>query len=157
MKNHHYQTQLIWTGNRGTGTTSYRDYDRNYDILIKGKPVISGSSDPAFLGDPQRHNPEEQLVAALSSCHLLWYLHLCAKAGVVVTDYQDEASGTMIENEDGSGQFSEVTLRPQVTIREKEMIEKATELHDQAHQFCFIARSVNFPIHHEAHILLKEK
>jgi len=157
MKNHHYQTQLIWTGNRGTGTTSYRDYDRNYDILIKGKPVISGSSDPAFLGDPQRHNPEEQLVAALSSCHLLWYLHLCAKAGVVVTDYQDEASGTMIENEDGSGQFSEVTLRPQVTIREKEMTEKATELHDQAHQFCFIARSVNFPIHHEAHILLKEK
>lgn len=157
MKAHHYQTHLRWTGNRGEGTAGYEKYDRDYNIEIKGKPIIFGSSDPAFLGDPHRHNPEEQLVSALSSCHLLWYLHLCAKAGVIVTDYQDEASGTMIENEDGSGQFTEVILRPKVVVQTSDMISEAANLHKTAHHFCFIARSVNFPIRHELHVLAEEK
>jgi len=152
MKKHTYQTNLIWTGNRGTGTTNYRDYDRDYDIHIMGKPVILGSSDPAFLGDPKRHNPEEQLVAALSSCHLLWYLHLCAEAGVVVIEYEDEASGVMIENENGSGQFSEVTLRPRVRVRKQMMVKQAEVLHEEAHGLCFIARSVNFPVYVEGDV-----
>ena len=146
MKKHHYKIKTTWTGNRGEGTKTYRAYDRSYEIRIKNKPTILGSSDPAFLGDPSRHNPEEQLVAALSSCHLLWYLHLCASEGIVVVDYTDEASGIMEENKEGSGQFSEVTLHPHITIEKKEMIEKAIDLHEKAHEYCFIARSVNFPI-----------
>ncbi len=145
-KQHQYLTRTIWTGNRGEGTKTYRAYDRSYEIQIENKPTIKGSSDPAFLGDPTCHNPEEQLVAALSSCHLLWYLHLCATEGIVVTDYKDEARGTMEENEEGSGQFTNVTLRPEVTIEKKEHIEKAYSLHKKAHDFCFIARSVNFPV-----------
>jgi len=154
-KEHHYTTEIIWTGNRGEGTKTYRAYDRNYEIQIKNKPIIKGSSDPAFLGDPNRHNPEEQLVAALSSCHLLWYLHLCSTAGIVVTEYSDEASGIMGENKDGSGQFTEVTLRPQVVIEEKEMVDKAMALHKKAHEYCFIARSVNFPVNCEPAVNVK--
>jgi len=146
MKKHHYQTKIIWTGNRGEGTKTYRAYDRSFEIRIDNKPTILGSSDPSFLGDPGRHNPEEQLVAALSSCHLLWYLHLCVSEGIVVMDYTDEASGIMEENQEGSGQFSEVTLCPKITIEKKEMIEKAMNLHEKAHKHCFIARSVNFPV-----------
>lgn len=151
-KQHRYFTKTIWTGNRGEGTKTYRAYDRSYEIQIENKPTIKGSSDPAFLGDPTCHNPEEQLVAALSSCHLLWYLHLCSTEGIVVTNYQDDASGIMEENEDGGGQFTEVTLRPEVTIEKKEKIELANSLHKKAHTLCFIARSVNFPIHCEPKI-----
>lgn len=151
-KQHRYFTKTIWTGNRGEGTKTYRAYDRSYEIQIENKPTIKGSSDPAFLGDPTCHNPEEQLVAALSSCHLLWYLHLCTTEGIVVTDYKDDASGIMEENEDGSGQFTEVTLRPEVTIEKEEKIELANSLHKKAHALCFIARSVNFPTHCESTI-----
>lgn len=151
-KEHHYSTLLIWTGNTGAGTASYKAYDRDHIVSVNGKPEIPGSSDPSFRGDPQRYNPEELLVSALSSCHLLWYLHLCAVNGVVVVDYRDEAIGTMIETSDGSGRFSEVVLRPMVTITADSMVEKARALHQEAHKFCFIANSVNFPVKQEPEI-----
>lgn len=146
---HHYQATTRWTGNRGTGTSAYTAYDRGYEMAIPGKAAILGSSDPAFRGDKTKHNPEEFLVMSLSSCHMLWYLHLCAEHGVIVTDYADEAVGTMGENSDGSGQFTEVILKPRVTVKEAGMIEKANALHHQANQMCFIARSVKFPVNHK--------
>ncbi len=146
MREHLYQTSLKWTGNKGQGTKSYRTYDRAYEIQVEGKPIIQGSSDPAFRGDRTKYNPEELLVASLSSCHLLWYLHLCSEAGVVVVDYQDRATGKMSETKDGSGKFTEVILQPEVTISPESNLEKAEELHEKAHKFCFIANSVNFPV-----------
>src|SRR5215207_8986097 len=115
-KEHIYQTNLVWTGNQGTGTKTYTGYSPAHEISIEGKPVIVGSSDPHFRGEPSRYNPEELLVAALSACHLLYYLHLCADAKIVVIDYQDSATGKMIETSDGGGHFTEVILRPRVVI-----------------------------------------
>jgi organic hydroperoxide reductase OsmC/OhrA len=146
---HQYNVTTSWVGNRGTGTSEYKAYDRNHDITINGKPPLLCSSDPGFRGDKTRHNPEELLVASLSGCHMLWYLHLCAANGIVVTDYRDNATGTMEENKDGSGQFSEVVLHPRVTVRDSSMIEKANSLHHAANKMCFIARSVKFPVHHK--------
>ena len=154
-KEHHYSATIQWTGNTGEGTKSYRGYQRNHSVVIDGKLDILASSDPAFRGDKSRHNPEELLVASLSSCHMLWYLHLCSEAGVVVIDYVDNATGTMIETENGSGRFSEVTLHPSVTVSDETMIQKANEIHAAANKLCFIANSVNFPVHHEAEILVK--
>lgn len=148
-KEHHYNTQLVWTGNKGEGTANYRAYDRDHVLSVKGKPDIPGSSDPSFRGNPQRYNPEELLVSTLSSCHMLWYLHLCAVNGVVVVDYRDEARGTMIETADGGGHFSEVILRPVVIVAGEGMLEKAGALHHEANKLCFIANSVNFPVRHE--------
>jgi len=146
---HHYQAITQWTGNKGTGTSAYTAYDRAYTMSIPGKTAVQGSSDPAFRGDKSKHNPEDLLVMSLSSCHMLWYLHLCASSGVIVTEYIDDATGTMAENSDGSGQFTEVTLNPKVTVKEASMIDKANALHHQANQMCFIARSVNFPVNHK--------
>lgn len=146
---HHYKATTTWIGNRGTGTSDYKAYDRNHNIAIDGKEILKCSSDPSFRGDKTRQNPEELLVASLSSCHMLWYLHLSAVNGVVVTAYEDEAHGNMEENKDGSGQFTEVTLNPKVTVSDKNMIEKANALHHEANQMCFIARSVKFPVHHK--------
>lgn len=146
---HTYETTVTWTGNRGTGTSGYRDYDRSCDLAAPGRPVIPASSDPLFRGDPTRWNPEQLLVASLSQCHLLWYLHLAAEAGVVVTSYVDEAVGTMTEQPGGAGQFTEVVLRPRVTVADPAMIPVAESLHERAHELCFIARSVNFPVRHE--------
>lgn len=140
QKSHIYQTKVVWTGNTGQGTSDYRGYNRAHEITAKGKPVIAGSSDPA------RYNPEELLVASLSTCHMLWYLHLCADAKIVVTGYEDRAEGTMIETEDGGGRFMEVMLKPAVTIRAGGDSELARGLHDRAHHLCFIANSVNFPV-----------
>ena len=152
-KTHHYSVTVEWTGNTGTGTFNYRSYRRDHEISAgTRKPAIPGSSDPAFRGDPTRWNPEELLVASLSACHQLWYLHLCAEAGIVVLAYVDHAEGVMEEAADGSGCFKRVTLRPQVTVAANSDIVKARELHDAAHTRCFIARSVNFPIHLEAEI-----
>jgi organic hydroperoxide reductase OsmC/OhrA len=145
-KQHHYAVQVIWTGNSGTGTGSYRGYERAYDISAEGKPTIDGSSDPAFRGDSARWNPEELLVASLSACHKLWYLGLCAQAGVVVNSYRDAAEGVVVEQANGAGQFTSVVLRPHVTISAASDAVKARELHRQAHAMCFIARSVNFPV-----------
>jgi len=144
-KEHHYESTLTWTGNKGRGTASYVEYNREFTISINGKPDLPGSSDPAFRGDPTRHNPEDMLVASLSSCHMLWYLHLCSEAKVIVTAYVDCATGTMIEDENG-GRFTEVELHPVVTVSEKHMLELADELHHKAHAMCFIANSVNFPV-----------
>lgn len=149
MSQHHYAIQLNWTGNKGQGTAAYRAYDRNYVISHPGKPDVYGSADPAFRGDPARYNPEEMLVAALSSCHMLWYLHLCADAGVVVVSYSDSASGLMTETSDGSGRFEQVMLRPQVVVLRNDMKEKAHALHEPANRMCFIANSCNFPVSHE--------
>ena len=148
-KEHHYLTQLRWTGNRGEGTSHYRAYDRDHVLSAGGKPEIPASSDPSFRGNPQRYNPEELFVASLSSCHMLWYLHLCAVNGVVVVDYQDSAEGIMQESEDGSGHFSAVILRPVVVVTDAGMLTKAAALHHEANKFCFIASSVNFPVRHE--------
>jgi organic hydroperoxide reductase OsmC/OhrA len=147
-KNHYYTLQLNWTGNLGTGTSSYRAYGRDYSVAAAGKPFLLGSSDPAFRGDASRYNPEEMLLAALSSCHLLWFLHLCAEAGVVVTAYADAPTATMATGKDGGGQFVEATLHPSVTVQEAAMLAPLPELHGRASQLCFIARSVNFPIRH---------
>jgi organic hydroperoxide reductase OsmC/OhrA len=148
-KMHHYQATIQWTGNNGNGTQDYKAYERAHTISIQGKQNIVCSSDPAFRGDKTKHNPEELLVSALSSCHMLWYLHFCAVNGVVVTSYVDNATGTMVENEDGSGQFTQVVLRPEVKVKDQSMITKANELHDNAHHACFIARSVNFEVLHQ--------
>jgi organic hydroperoxide reductase OsmC/OhrA len=149
-KQHHYAVVMKWTGNLGSGTSDYRHYSRNHEICASGKSSpIGGSSDPRFRGDSARYNPEELLVASLSACHMLWVLHLCADAGIVVTEYSDETSGEMTEHEDGSGQFTSVTLRPNMTVTDPTRIAEAKELHKRAHELCFIARSVNFPVHHE--------
>lgn len=141
-----YALTVDWTGNLGTGTDHYRSYKRDHMIRIAGKPDLAGSSDPAFRGDPSRHNPEDMLVAALSTCHMMSYLHVCAINGVVVIGYTDHATGTMETLSDGSGRFLEVTLHPEVTVRDADMIAKAEELHHKAHELCFIANSVNFPV-----------
>ncbi len=145
-KQHHYETTVRWIGNKGTGTSAYRAYSRDHDIRSPGKPAIPGSSDPAFHGDAARYNPEEMLVASLSTCHMLWYLHLCAVGKVVVLDYQDNAEGVMEESEDGGGRFVEVTLRPVITVTSESDIETAKRLHHGAHEKCFVANSVNFPV-----------
>ena len=149
-KKHVYSINIKWIGTKGVGTKDYLSYERSHVISVKGKNEIEASSDPAFRGDNSKYNPEELLVASLSSCHMLWYLHLCAVEGIIVTGYTDNAIGTMIETPLGSGYFSEVILYPIVTITDQSMEEKAIELHDKAHQFCFIANSVNFPIKHNA-------
>ena len=145
-KQHKYETTVRWTGNLGTGTTDYKGYGRNHEIGAPGKPLIPGSSDPAFRGDAARYNPEDLLVASLSSCHMLWYLHLCAVNKVVVLDYEDNAQGTMEETADGGGRFLEVTLHPRITIATGSDLDTAKRLHHDAHEKCFIANSVNFPI-----------
>ncbi|WP_461453189.1 OsmC family protein [Mucilaginibacter sp.] len=146
--NHFYKATINWTGNLGKGTSQYKAYSRNHEISSEDKPTIYASSDPSFRGEGTRYNPEELFVASLSSCHMLWYLHLCSEAGVVVIDYIDNATGTMTETEDGSGHFTEVTLHPVVIVTEASMVDKANELHYEAHKFCFVANSCNFPVHH---------
>lgn len=145
-----YQVDVVWTGNLGSGTSTYRDYERSHSIQVEGKPIIYGSSDPAYRGDATKYNPEELLVASLSSCHMLWYLHLCAEAGISVVNYGDLALGFMVENADGSGYFKEVVLKPKVIVSEAKMIDLAEKLHKKANEKCFIANSVNFPVHHQA-------
>lgn len=144
-KKHQYHVNVAWTGNLGEGTRDYRAYSRDHEIQVEGKAMLAASSDPAFLGDPGRYNPEELLVSSLSSCHMLWYLHLCSQAHVVVVAYQDQAFGIMAETADGGGYFEEVVLRPAVTIAAGDAAE-AERLHEQAHHLCFIANSVNFPV-----------
>ena len=145
-KQHHYSVEVRWTGNLGEGTRGYKSYARTHDISSGQKPTIPGSSDPAFRGDADRWNPEDLMVAAVSACHKLWYLHLCAVAGVNVVGYVDHAEGTMIEDAARGGYFSGVTLRPEVTVTADSNTEKAAALHHDAHEKCFIANSVNFPI-----------
>ncbi|MFM2224006.1 MAG: hypothetical protein RJA07_208 [Bacteroidota bacterium] len=145
-KQHHYQLKIEWTGNNGTGTSNYKAYERSHTVSISNKPDIFASSDAPFLGDVTKHNPEDFLLASLSSCHMLWYLHLCADAGIIVVDYVDNPTGVMLQTDTGGGYFTEVVLNPIVIVTEKSMIEKANELHEKAHEKCFIANSVNFAV-----------
>lgn len=147
-KQHHYKTTIKWTGNKGSGTIGYQNYERSHTIDITGKQTIFGSSDPAFRGDNTKHNPEELLVSSLSACHMMWYLHLCSNEGVIVTDYIDQATGIMEETKNGGGQFQEVILNPIITVTELSMVEKAIGLHQKANELCFIANSVKFPVKH---------
>jgi organic hydroperoxide reductase OsmC/OhrA len=147
---HHYQTTTTWTGNLGSGTSAYKAYSRNHEITAPKKAAaIQGSSDALFRGDPARYSPEDLLVGAISACHMLWVLHLCASAGIVVTDYSDEASGEMAEHADGSGEFTVVTLHPRMIIRDESRIADALAVHHKAHEVCFVARSVNFQVLHK--------
>jgi organic hydroperoxide reductase OsmC/OhrA len=124
--------------------------ERDYTLHVAGKPDLLGSSDPAYRGDPGRYNPEDLLVASLSSCHMLWFLHLCSEAGVSVVDYTDHAKGFMEETSDGGGRFTEVILHPNVTVATAAMLGKLEALHETAHRKCFIANSCNFPVRHLA-------
>ncbi|MCI4358258.1 MAG: OsmC family protein [Thermoplasmata archaeon] len=148
-RSHAYRVQVEWTGNLGRGTETYSSYGRDHTVRAGSKPVLLGSADPSFRGDATRYNPEELLVAALSSCHMLAYLHLCAVAGVRVVSYRDEADGVMETRPDGGGEFRKVTLHPHVTISGGDP-DQARSLHVEAHRRCFIASSVKFPVGHEA-------
>jgi organic hydroperoxide reductase OsmC/OhrA len=146
---HKYKLIVKWTGNKGTGTSSYKEFERSHSIIVDNKVEILGSSDPAFRGDKKKHNPEDLLLASVSSCHMLWYLHLCAVDGVIVTDYIDNATGIMIETSNGVGKFTEITLHPTVTVTDNSMTEKANEMHKKANELCFVANSLNFPVYHK--------
>ncbi|GAA1791560.1 OsmC family protein [Pseudarthrobacter sulfonivorans] len=148
LSQHHYSLAVQWTGNLGEGTSSYRGYSRDHDIVVPGLPVLKGSADPTFHGDRDRYNPEQLLLAALAQCHMLSFLHVAVRHGVVVTDYRDEATGRLRLNQDGSGQFESVTLNPRVTVVDPSHVALSEQLHREANQVCFIARSVNFPVLH---------
>ncbi len=145
-RKHLYKVTTQWTGNKGTGTATYAGYGREHSINSENKQEIFCSSDPIFRGDKTKYNPEELFVASISSCHMLWYLHLCADNGIVVLDYKDNPIGNLREESDGSGHFTDVTLYPVVTVKDKSMIDKANELHIKAHELCYIANSCNFKI-----------
>ena len=152
---HHYQSHLTWDGNRGDGTATYQSYGREWRIEIEGKPALHGTADVAFRGVAEKHNPEDLFLAAISSCHMLSYLALCAKYRVNVVAYEDRATAMMKENSRGGGRFEEVTLRPVVTIASEGQRQRALELHEKAHETCYIASSCSVPIHHEATIEVK--
>ena len=150
MQKHHYEIKVEWTGNEGNGTLDYRSYSRNHEIIGSEKyNAINGSSDPSFLGDKTRYNPEDLFLSSLSACHMLWYLHLCSVHKIIVTEYSDYATGIMEETKNGSGKFTEVTLNPKVKITDGSMTEKANQLHKEANKMCFIANSCNFNIGHK--------
>ena len=140
-----YEANITWTGNRGHGTSAYSAYGRDHVARAAGKPDLPMSADQAFLGNPARHTPEDLLVVAISSCHMLWYLHLCANAGIIVWAYEDSPSGRLIESQESGGHFESVLLRPKVTIESGD-VQEALRLHQDAHKKCFIANSVNFPV-----------
>lgn len=152
---HHYAVSVEWQGNTGTGTSGYREYSRAHRVSAEGKHDIAGSSDRAFRGDVERWNPEEMLLAALSQCHMLSYLHVAVDHGIVVTAYTDAATGTMEQTHDGGGHFTTATLRPVVTISAGDP-EVARAIHREASEKCFIASSVNFPVLHEPRIIVAE-
>lgn len=146
QKQHQYKLTAQWNGNKGTGTSGLKDYDRSHTVSIQGKPELHLTTDNPAVGDKTKLNPEDLLVTAISSCHMLSYLYVCAMEGVIVTDYVDNATGIMIENAEGGGRFKEVTLNPEVTVSESSMIDLANELHHKAHEICYIANSVNFEV-----------
>lgn len=152
-KHHRYNTRTEWTGNLGAGTADYRAYSRDHVLSAAGRPDVQGSSDPAFRGDAARWNPEDLLVASLSSCHMLWYLHLCTQAKITVLAYRDDATATMVEDEGGGGRFTAALLKPVVTIAAGGDMARAEALHEDAHRLCFIANSVNFPVTIEAKVV----
>jgi organic hydroperoxide reductase OsmC/OhrA len=155
-KQHRYRALVEWTGNRGRGTSAYLDYDRNWEIRTPGKPPVQCSNDPLLGGDPALHNPEDLLLASLAACHMLWYLHLCANAGITVVFYRDSPIGLGETEPGGAGRFLSVTLNPEVTISRESDAERARSIHREIHKYCFIARSVNFPVHYEPQISVEQ-
>ena len=151
---HAYDVTVTWTGNLGDGTSHYRAYRRHHTVTTTGRPDLLGSADPTFHGDRERWNPEQLLLAALAQCHMLSYLHVCVNEGVVVTDYVDTATGSMTTDPDGSGRFTEAVLHPRVTVAEPSMVEAATHAHHRAHELCFIANSVSFPVRHDPEVVV---
>lgn len=144
-----YKLTLAWLGNEGSGTSGYKNYKRDFVAVSDGKPPISGSSDPHYLGDTTKYNPEEMLLMAVSSCHMLWFLHLCAVNDIIVTEYSDEPTGVLEIFEDGGGKFVEIILSPIVSIQNQPNMEQLTHLHEKANKLCFIANSLNINIKHE--------
>jgi len=155
MKSHAYKATTTWTGDLGEGTASYRSYARTHEVAIDGKPTLAGSADAAFRGDADRWNPEDCLISAISTCHMLWFLHLASDAGWIVRDYRDDAEAVMEMNEDGSGQFASATLRPRVVISAGDL-SLSDSLHHKAHQMCFIARSLNFGVACHAEVKMRQ-
>ncbi|MEM6374743.1 MAG: OsmC family protein [Pseudomonadota bacterium] len=149
-QSHIYTSRIRWTGNRGTGTSSYRAYDRSWSIETPGKPVVSCSNDPLLGGDPSLHNPEDLLLATLSACHMLWYLHLASRAGIVVQDYSDQPEAIGEMDDAHVGRFIRATLRPHIVVPEDTDLKRADAIHYEISKTCFIARSVNFPVLYEA-------
>ncbi len=147
-KHHTYEAMIVWTGSKNGRTVDYMSYSRTYTVEIRGKETIEMSADPAFLGNPKKLNPEDLMLAALSGCHMLSYLALAATKKLEVTGYQDRATGIMIQEGFG-GRFSEVVLRPVVTISRNDDEALARELQGAAGKTCFIASSVNFPVKHK--------
>ncbi len=149
-KQHEYSSRIQWTGNRGTGTRTYRGYDRTWDIAIPGKPVVHCSNDPLLGGDPGLANPEDLLLSSLAACHMLWYLHYASEAGIVVESYRDEPVGIGESSPNGAGRFVRAILKPHIVVRADSDLAKADAIHHRIHEVCFIARSVNFPISYDA-------
>jgi organic hydroperoxide reductase OsmC/OhrA len=147
---HDYTAQIVWTGDRGEGTRHYRGYDRTWRVVTPGKPVIECSNDPLLGGDQARPNPEDLLLASLAACHMLWYLHLASDAGIVVRAYEDHPLGVGETGSGGEGRFVRAVLRPRISVQPGADLAKADAIHSKVHHFCFIARSVNFPIACEA-------
>jgi organic hydroperoxide reductase OsmC/OhrA len=145
-RGHAYAARLIWEGNLGDGTSGYSRYARSYRVRVEGKPDLAGSADPAFRGEPDRYNPEDLFLSSIAACHMLFYLALCARNGIRVVAYEDEASGTLAVGSDGGGRFEEVVLRPAVTIASPDGVGLATRLHETAHERCFIANSCRVPV-----------
>ncbi|MGO1119537.1 OsmC family protein [Rhodovibrionaceae bacterium A322] len=161
-KTHHYESRLVWTGNKGEGTANYRAYDRSYNLTSPGKPVITGSSDPAFRGDPACWNPEDLLLSSVSSCHMLWFLHLASTKNLRVQRYQDHSQGVMTEDATGGGRFSSLTLQPEVTLPDPGSADERAEqtrlvetLHHDANKLCFVANSLSLPVNHQATTLFE--
>lgn len=150
LKNHHYEAGVVWTGNRGEGTRHYRSYDRTWDVAAPGKPIVSCSNDPLLGGDSSKYNPEDLLLSALSACHMLWYLHLAANAGLIVHSYVDRPVGIGEVTTGGAGRFIRAVLHPTIGLEPGSDISIADQLHSEIHKYCFIARSVVFPIGYEA-------
>lgn len=153
LREHLYNLKVRWTGNKGSGTSDYKAYERSHSIWVDGKPELQASSDKVFRGDHTRYNPEELLIAAVSGCHMLWYLHLCADNGIVVLEYEDLPDGVMEELDNGGGHFKVITLNPFITISENSDLAKATALHEMANKKCFISQSLNFPVKHHPVII----
>lgn len=145
-KQHHFEISIEWTGNRGSGTSSYTEYSRSHTLSAVGKESLPCSSAPVFRGDASLYNPEDMLLYSVSSCHMLWFLHCCADAGVVVTAYEDNPCGTLSFDTDGIGRFTEVVLHPMVILATPSDDEKLKALHEKAHAHCFIANSLNCPV-----------
>lgn len=150
MKARDFEAKVVWTGNLGQGNKTYKGYERTWEVRTQGKPVIVCSNDPLLGGDPGLHNPEDMLIAALSACHMLWYLHLAHQAGVVVLGYEDAPLGRGESTPTGAGRFVGATLRPRITVPEGTDLARADAVHHEISEVCFIARSVSFPVSYEA-------